>query len=435
MTLRYRILAAFLSATLLLGVLPIGVLAQDAPIELVFRQLDAENQTPGLVQAVADWNAAHPDIQVRLETGSASEGLAQYTREVQAGGGPDILHSAFVWTRDLARAGQALNLTPYIESTPPGAGIDDFIALDLATFEGSVYGIPWTVDTFTPVYNPRLLEEAGITEFPDTWDELFAAAQQLTKDTDGDGRIDQFGFAFPAGGEANGGVWFLANYYLWSSGKYWVQRSEANPDQWEVGVTAEDVAGVLSYFYQFIETGATPESLLAVSSFSDPEIVSGVANSEYAITIVPPQTFRAIQTNTTETLATTVVPQGSETRISHLGGRTLVINPNSPHPDEAWQFINYLLSPELFALHQGYYPAQNALFDQLAFPEAEQGYVEQIPLAITFAVYVDSTAPVSGLQRAVAREFSAYFSGQKTVEQASADLITALESLLANGSE
>lgn len=419
----------------LLCLLSSASLAQSEVVELVFRQMDPEDQVPGLIEAVNQWNATHPNIQVRLETVSASEGLAQYTREVQAGGGPDVLHSAFVWTRDLARAEQALNLDDFIASDPPGKGIEDFIALDLAQFEGSVYGIPWTVDTFVPAYTPALLEEAGITEFPDNWDDLFTAAQALTVDKDGNGRIDQYGFCFAGGGDATGSIWFIANYYLWSNGKYFVQRSADDPETWEVGVTAEDVADVMNYFNQYFVEGINPESNLAVSSFTDPELTGGVASGDCAIAFFPPQSFRVALENTENTLATAPVPQGSVTRISHLGGRTLVINPNSQYPEESWEFVKYLISAEAFELHNTFYPAQRSLFDELVFPEAEQGYVEQIPLAITFAVYVDSPAPVNGLWRATAREFSAYFSGQKTVEQASADLVTALEKLVTTGTE
>src|SRR5690606_13083568 len=43
-------------------------------------------------------------------------------------------------------------------------------------------------------YRTDLLEEAGYTEPPQTWDELVEVAKALTKDVDGDGNIDQWGF-------------------------------------------------------------------------------------------------------------------------------------------------------------------------------------------------------------------------------------------------
>ncbi len=43
-------------------------------------------------------------------------------------------------------------------------------------------------------YNELLLEEAGIEEVPTTWDEMLVAATSITKDLDGDGTIDQWGY-------------------------------------------------------------------------------------------------------------------------------------------------------------------------------------------------------------------------------------------------
>ena len=185
-------------------------LAQDQ-VNLIFRQFDPPTETAGLQMAIDAWNASNPDIQVRMETMAGGDTLAQLAREIPAGAGPDIQHMAFVWTRDLARSNLLLDLGPLIEAEAPGAGIDDFLALDLATLDGKIYGMPWSADTFAMAYRPDLLEAAGVT-LPDTWDELTTAAQALSN---GDG---QYGLCFPAGSSPDSGMWTLANYYLWSNG-------------------------------------------------------------------------------------------------------------------------------------------------------------------------------------------------------------------------
>lgn len=66
------------------------------------------------------------------------------------------------------------------------------IAIENATINGTLVYMPWQNNTTAVVYRKDLFEAEGI-EIPKTWDEYIEAAKKLTKDTDGDGRNDQFG--------------------------------------------------------------------------------------------------------------------------------------------------------------------------------------------------------------------------------------------------
>jgi multiple sugar transport system substrate-binding protein len=406
------------------------VSAQDEVVELVFRQFDPPGEVAGLVQKIEEWNAANPNIQVRLENIAASEYVSQYVREVQAGGGPDVQLVGFVVTADLAANGQAVNLDPFIEADPPGQGIEDFLALDLATYDGSIYGIPWTADTFVLAYRTDAFEEIGATEGPDTWADLQTLAASLTADTDGNGRIDRYGFCFSGGGGPQSAIWFLHNYYVWSNGATIYEQNDAG--DWQIGLTAEDIQASMDYFNSFFVDGSTPTSLIGIDNWADPEITGGIARGDCAISFFPPISFRAAEAQADVPLLTTVMPTGTETRISHLGGRSLVINPNSQHQEAAYVFIKYLVSPTVFEAYNQY-PAQISVLETLEVPDSEIGYVNQLPLAITFAQYVNSPVPVTALWAATAREYQSVFSEQKTSEQAAADLLAEYETLLAQG--
>lgn len=398
-------------------------------VQLTFRQNDPPAEVAGLMEAIADWNRENPGIQVRTENVPWADALNQFIREGQASGGPDVLQVAFVWTADLGRGELIMNLDDIVRRSPPGAGIDDFLGTDLGEVEGSLFGIPWTVDTFVMVYRPDLFAEVGVTAFPDTWEAFYRAVRDLTRDTTGDGRINQYGFGFPAGSASGGGMWFLANYYLWSNGSTFVeQRADGT---WQIGTTASEVAETMRYFNRFFSEGLTPASLIGVSSWGDPELTGGLARGDLAIGFFAPQTFRAAQSQSDLPLATAMIPRGSERRISHLGGRALAINANTKHPEESWQFLKYLISRNVFERYEQF-PAQETLLGELVFPEGEQGYADQLPHAITFKQYIESPAPVSGLWDATNREFGAVFSGQKSIDRAAADLLAAMERLLQN---
>ena len=424
-----NVMNVFVSTLLVVMVGLIPSFASSETIELVFRQNDTPNEIgEHLSNAVTEWNTTHPDIHVTLETLPWASALEQYVRESQAGAGPDILQLAFVWTRDLAKSGLVMNLTPYLETSPPGKGIDDFLGVDLGEYEGGVYGVPWSVDTFAMAYRPDLLEKAGV-EFPDTWADFPTVAKKLTTDTDGDGRTDQYGFCFQGGSGPSSGMWFLANYYLWSHGQTFIQ--EKDDGTYEIGVTPAELASAMTYFNAFFTEKVTPESMIAIDSYGDPEYTSSLGRGDCSILFLPPAAFRAAQRQSKQPLATAPDPKGSVGRLSHMGGRALAINPNSEHPDEAWEFLKFLTTKDFYAeYYASYFPPQKSLLEDMDFPKDLQGYVKQLPHAITFNTYIVAPPPVSAMSNVTNREFGAVYSGQKDEAQAAADLLAEMEKLL-----
>lgn len=400
--------------------------AAQETVELTFRQFDPPTEIQGLVSAVDSWNASHPNINVKIQTMSGGDTLAQLAREVPAGAGPDVQQLAFVWTRDLAKSSLLLDLSPLISARQPGAGISDFLALDLATLDGKVFGVPWTADTFSMAYRPDLLKSAGVSDFPDTWEAL----AQVSKTLSGKGDGEQYGFCFPAGSSPDSGMWILANYFLWSNGATLVDQDGSG--KWTVSVTPQQLTEAINYFNTFFVDGTAPENLITVNAWGDPELVGGLGRGDCAITFFPPQTFRAAEKQSEKPLLTAPIPKGSAKRIAHLGGRALGINPNSKHQKEAWEFIQYLTSSETFKTYNQY-PAQKSLISKLQFPASEQGYVAMLPVAQTFERYISSPVPVSSMTALINREFGAVFSGQRTPEEAADAIIKELNDLLARG--
>ncbi|HUZ17752.1 MAG TPA: sugar ABC transporter substrate-binding protein, partial [Spirochaetia bacterium] len=366
--------------------------AAKGPIHLTFRQNDPPGQIAGLQQAVDKWNTANPDINVTLQSSNWNDAQNQWVREVQSKSGPDVAQVAFVWTADLGRNGLLADLTPLIKSSPPGAGIADFLATDLATVDGKIYGLPWTVDTTVMAYRPDMLQAAGISQFPDTWDELFTVAKKLTRDTNGDGKINQYGFTFPGGSGPSGAIWFLVNDYLWGNGMTFVKQDSQG--KWQVPLTTDQMAGVMNYFNRFFTEGVTPKSDIAVSWEGDPQIIDSLARGDAAIVgDMRLISFRQVEKDSAKPVRMALMPRGNLKRVSQLGGRTLGINPYTAYTDASWKFIKYMSSLETFKTYNQF-PAQKALLDQIekTLPPAEQPYAEQLKFGVTFHDYIVSPA-------------------------------------------
>ena len=129
---------------------------------------------------VADWDAYWDKLQTGLAGGAAPDVFA-----MDGPLGPDYQ------SRDVL-----LDLTPFIEAENYDLGqLDDNAVKDFTTKDGVVFGLPRDLNVVALYYNKDMFDAAGIA-YPDdtwTWDKLVEVGKQLTKDTDGDGTIDQWG--------------------------------------------------------------------------------------------------------------------------------------------------------------------------------------------------------------------------------------------------
>ncbi len=151
-------------------------------------------------QQVADrYEALHPGVRVLLE--SAPNGYEErLLTSIAAGHPPDVylLDSPDIPT--FVDRGLATDLAPYQEAL--GFAADSVFPQVLDAFRrgDAIFALP---KDFTPmvIYANRAVLEAAGVETPSlagwTWDEFRAAAEAVTRDIDGDGRPDVFGFDFP----------------------------------------------------------------------------------------------------------------------------------------------------------------------------------------------------------------------------------------------
>ena len=83
-----------------------------------------------------------------------------------------------------------------------------------SNWDGVQWGVPYTFSTVCLWYNKSLFDKEGVP-YPNrdwTWDDLLAAAKKMTKDTDGDGLLDQWGFV------NNNYHWNRMPMWIWMNG-------------------------------------------------------------------------------------------------------------------------------------------------------------------------------------------------------------------------
>ncbi|MDN3310982.1 sugar ABC transporter substrate-binding protein [Microbacterium oryzae] len=410
---------------LITGVLAVSALAgcsqnspdDDGVVELTFRQFDPADQVEGLVEAVDTWNADHSEIQVELETVTPNN-PQQFAREANSGSGPDVIHMALADVAFLAQPRVLLPLDDLMASEPLDSA-DDLLATEMTVLDGTTWGVPWTADTMALVYRPDVLEDAGVTATPETWEEFQKVAERITEDSDG--AVN--GFCFAAGAQQSAAQWFPINYYLWNHDSFLIENEGGS---WQVGVTQDELAETIDYFNTFFTSGTTPTSMQSLTDYADPAIAAALDDGSCAMTYMPPAAFRAVRDQVSAELATAPMPGGLVDGSTHLGGRALGINANSEHPEEAWEFITYLMSSDTFATYSQY-PASAQTLTELEVDPTEQGFVDQLPHAVPFAKYIGAPVTTASLQELVNQQFSAVYSGQSDSQTAAKAIIDAIE--------
>lgn len=154
----------------------------------------------------AAFQAAHPNIIVRLRDVDTPSRNRFDKHEDVFGDHIERVLGANVTGID----SQFGYLTPYLaergliepidsfDTADDGFALSDFspALLELARHKGRTWAVPWLARDFVLVMDWDLFQRAGIYNPPRTWQEFIDYAAQLTRDTNGDGTIDQYGVAY-----------------------------------------------------------------------------------------------------------------------------------------------------------------------------------------------------------------------------------------------
>ena len=177
---RMKTFLRYLCSSLLVGVLSAPLVSAQQEVRVWILNTFSDTSLAAWDQIIADFEAANPDIKIMLE--SRSTDAHKDAMRVAAGtdGFPDIF---FNWA-GLGLGGEMVNLgvsAPLDEAYASLGWSDRFLPAALAKTEynGERHGVPYTNHGMVVYYRKDSFEQAGITEEPQTYDELIAANQKL----------------------------------------------------------------------------------------------------------------------------------------------------------------------------------------------------------------------------------------------------------------
>ncbi|MGJ8455206.1 ABC transporter substrate-binding protein [Pseudothermotoga sp. U03pept] len=150
----------------------------------------------GLRQYVEEYQKLNPDVEIEIQSVPFDDYLKRILISHTSGVIADIYVLYSLWGVQLVDSG-ILDQVPKDIADKVKANFVR-VAVDGATIDKAIWGVPVEVANYALVYNKKLLQEAGFNEPPKTWDELVAMAPKLTK-RNPDGTVAQYGFAFLSG--------------------------------------------------------------------------------------------------------------------------------------------------------------------------------------------------------------------------------------------
>ncbi len=267
-----------------------------------------------------------------------------------------------------AKAGVLADMTDYAERD--GYDMEEIFVPALAQasrYEDKIYGFPWNTDTRLLAVNATMLAEAGINDMPETMEDMLTIAEAVTKDLDGDGSIDQYGYALNIARTTPcvyfQGIWMASNgVHVYDDGDVEGQYvcNMDSPEgieyfQWVVDMAQYIPNDLISYDNDMLDnafcTGKFAMCTFGTWNIGDEEFETTVAATGFDCRYI-------------------LCPSGANgVKTSLSGGYLFGVSADSTDLDAAWEVIKFLTNPEVDAelCSTSGIPAVQASYDYAPF--------------------------------------------------------------------
>ena len=282
-------------------------------------------------EIITRFEAENPDIDVQLEA-VAGDYYARLLTQAAAGDAPDIIMVGDDAVPEFVSKGVFLPLEDFIKGKYP---LDTSIYLPSVLGPGQWDGKQWLLPKdFSPLgvyYNKKIFDQYGVTYPKDgwTWDDMLKTAQELTKDTDGDGKTDLWGIQLTAN-------WTTGfEYYVAAAGGRLVSEDGTKFAGYMDSPETISAVQWLADLYNKYKVAPPPADLTGWAG-GNPEFENGKA----AMRLFGRWPQSGLKTNPNVDLALVGVPAG-KVRANVLFWGGFGIYAKTANPDAAWRFLRF----------------------------------------------------------------------------------------------
>lgn len=321
--------------------------AEAEQVSLVFSDwhLTEPHWEASLKDAFETYKEVAPNVNLELDYVSYADKDTKYATEIGAGAGPDVIHLHAYSLRSFIERELLMDISPFIEKE----GGDSFLSpwypqtLDLMQLDGKYYALPGDFMSMALFYNKNLFEEAGLDpeKPPTTWDEFLEYAKALTRDRDGDGQVDTWGFGTI--GAISPGFELRFTPILFSHGGDYL-----NEDNTCSALNSPEAKEAFKFFIElFTVHGVIPPGVTAQNPGT---VREQMANEQIAMLLGSGWTAPIVDSlnpelNAFEVLGVADVPvkAGANPQFTTTAWLSAwAINPNTEHPEQAWELVKFI---------------------------------------------------------------------------------------------
>jgi len=293
-----------------------------------YNEEGAENKTLTEI-LIPLFEQSHPNIKVNPVSVPYDTFREKLLAAISADTAPDLIRSDIIWVPELAEIGalSALDET-----------MSDFETYKTAVFEGPLstnqwkghyYGLPLDTNTKVWLYNDALYTSAGIEKAPATMEDLEADCQALKA-------VNSDAYLIAADGLFS----WVTLPWVWSFGGSVTNDTITTAEGYING--PESVAA-----YEFLLKLYDEGCIAPVIMGDGVDPFTGFASGLYASLDNGPWSYSILEGQFPDfKFSASLFPAGAAGSIDIVGGEDINLMSQSKHPDEAMEFIRFLLSEE-----------------------------------------------------------------------------------------
>lgn len=429
---------ALLCATAVLAVAPTAACsndksdassAGDKSLEIVYWNYGPAAESGNKATADA-FMAANPGTTVTL-TPVTGENWGTYYANVAtliaSGKRPDLMVISGEGAQFVHANNLVLPINKYLGKDPDAKALTGDIAqglIDGFTVKGDVVTLTYGWNDMVVYYNTDVFKKAGVDppKADWTWADFEATAKKLTKDTNGDGKPDRYGFTW-ASNEIFPGI------------MPWVANAGGNLTSDDVCTATVDTPQVdkaVSYLENLVKEGVSPAPMPmsdVFTRFQNGQIAMFGAGRWPIATFLPKFKDFDIQ----------LYPKG-DTYKTVFGGAGYPILKSSKNPDLAWEYQKFTVSTDIEKQYVGTpdkpgdsIPSRRSLaqtISKVGVPPANSDlFYDSIDKYPTLVPY-PAPAKYSAFESTVLRHLQLIFAGEKSVADGLKDMQTELSTIV-----
>lgn len=362
---RLALLAALALALVLLAActiptsrLPGGEPTPEGPVQLVYQDWRTEWFPPMARKMLDQFHASHPDLRVFYTLDPPSDVFEQeMLADFQAGRAPDVFSGCCAFFPVWAQEGFTYDLRPFVARDLDQATIDDWDPVQYRSYftdDGRQYALPKYHGALALYYNKDIFDRYGVPYPDESWDyeDYLDAMRRLTVDENGDGQTDIWGSMLDIS-------WDRIQVHVNAWGGHFVDPEDPTNSRMDEAEALAAMEWIRARMWDD-RAMATPLDVnnlnpwdafaagrLAMVEDGSWALKDILANSDFRIGVAP-------------------MPAGPVRRATLATTDGFAIFSDTQHPEEAWELLQFLISPDYgraMAQAQFLQPARLSLVD------------------------------------------------------------------------